>query len=434
MKSVLATVRLDDLKVGGVLRSPIYDESEQRDVLLLSAGTLITEPLVERLKQRGIQQVRLCWKEFERLNGKTSRQASSSKYDRDRLRSITALATQRDADCPTAEKKAIKLNANSFVHQVRDWGTKSYSQENVHEFNETYEFAVSQMESIYTGLLRREPNHSAVVCELSVNALKQISEDLDLYASLGLASAEDNYLYRHSAQTAMMAMSIGTMLGLNQDDLIDLGIGCLIHDAGMMQVDPELLESPARLSRIEFLEITKHPSVTYDLIKDSPEIPHISRMVAYQIHERCDGSGYPRQRTCYQIHPMSKIAAVADSFVAMVSPRPYRPAMLHYQAMMQILKQTHKGKFDPNVVRALLHTISLFPLGSFVELSDGRIGKILRANGSDYISPIVEIQETGDTQLRPAEVIDLSTEAELSVERSLLSPEQAEAAMLMIAS
>ena len=100
----------------------------------------------------------------------------------------------------------------------------------------------------------------------------------------------------------------------------------------------------------------------------------------------------PCHRSAAQIHPLAKIAAVADVFVALVSPRPYRPALLHYHAMEQILHGARQGLYDTAVVRALLHTVSLFPIGSLVEINDGRIGKVLRSNRDAYTSPVIETE------------------------------------------
>src|SRR5208283_5410057 len=109
----------------------------------------------------------------------------------------------------------------------------------------------------------------------------------------------------------------------------------------------------------------RHPVAVFDVLQHHwDHIPAAARMTAYQVHERCDGSGYPRGRTGGQITELSRVAAVADAFVALVSPRPYRPSMIPYYAMETMLKLVRRGLFDHRFVRALLETVSLFPLGS----------------------------------------------------------------------
>jgi hypothetical protein len=99
------------------------------------------------------------------------------------------------------------------------------------------------------------------------------------------------------------------------------------------------------------------------------------------------------------------------------SPRPHRPGMLPYHAMEKLIRGAREGKFDPESVRAFLHAVSLFPIGSYVEVSDGRIGQVVRANGEDFTRPVVELRRphaTGDP-----EVVDLSQWPELKIMRPL---------------
>jgi HD-GYP domain-containing protein (c-di-GMP phosphodiesterase class II) len=199
---------------------------------------------------------------------------------------------------------------------------------------------------------------------------------------------------------------------LDVQTLRELVIGCLVHDAGMLWLDRGLYDHAGEVGRSAYLEITKHPILVFDALRNAGDIPKRSAFIAYQMHERCDGSGYPRRRTKEQIHFLSRIAAVADSYVALVSLRAHRPAMMPYYAMEKMLRDANRGLFDALAVRSLLRTMSLFPIGSYAELSDGRIARVLRAS-DDYCRPTVEI---GD------EIIDLLATPQLSVVRPVAAP------------
>ena len=138
------------------------------------------------------------------------------------------------------------------------------------------------------------------------------------------------------------------------------------------------------------------------------------------MHERMNGSGYPRQRRGEQIHPLARIAAVADVYVALVSPRAYRPAMLPYSAMEHLVRGSRSGLFDRAVVRAFLETVSMFPIGSYVELSDGRTGRVVRANPDKYTAPVVQVETDNESDV--PDIIDLSQEQDLSIVRPLPNP------------
>jgi HD-GYP domain-containing protein (c-di-GMP phosphodiesterase class II) len=144
-------------------------------------------------------------------------------------------------------------------------------------------------------------------------------------------------------------------------------------------------------------------------------------MVVYQMHERANGSGYPRGRQANQIHDLAKIAAVADVFVALTSERPHRPGMMPYYALERILRGVKDGLYDAAVVRALLKTVSLFPVGSFVSLTDGRTGKVVRANGEHYARPVVLAWDDADS-IGTQAVVDLSKDDDVSVHAAISSP------------
>lgn len=216
----------------------------------------------------------------------------------------------------------------------------------------------------------------------------------------------------------MLATAIGTHLRLDKKTLKELAIGCLIHDAGMLKIDHAVYESPRRLDRVTFLEITKHPILIFDMMLDMRAVSSRSAYVAYQMHERANGSGYPRRRESARIHFLSKVAAVADVYVGLVSPRPHRPPLLPYYAMEKMIRSAHRGAFDATVVRALLRTIALFPIGSYVELDDERVGRVIRANADAYDRPVLEVWKRGEFQKQPA-TLDLREEAGVKIVRPL---------------
>lgn len=156
----------------------------------------------------------------------------------------------------------------------------------------------------------------------------------------------------------------------------------------------------------------------FDKVRAVERIPQRSAFIAYQMHERVNGSGYPRGRSGPQIHFLSKVAAVADVYSALVAPRQHRPAMLPYCAVEHVMAQSKQGALDPAAVRALLRSVSLYPIGSYVLLSDGRVGKTIRAHPEEFDRPVVETWEVGLFTELP-QIVDLSEERELFIVQAL---------------
>ena len=133
-------------------------------------------------------------------------------------------------------------------------------------------------------------------------------QDLDFYVSVGLQPVSEGYPSRHSLQTSMLAVSIGTIMGLSREELLELSSRLPAarrrHDARPAAYS----SNSGPLSTSDRLEVLKHPLYIANALNDRNDIPHGAKATAYQIHERMNGSGYPRQA-----------AASADSSV-----RPHR--------------------------------------------------------------------------------------------------------------
>jgi len=413
-------IDINGLAIGARLNAPIYDRCQDRVVLLLAAGSTLTESLISRLKSRGISQVLVQESELIRI----TKMQKVEKKSRTASGSAKTLRMQDKAASSQSENSLWKITSRSFLQEISEHRGEKYNSTLITEFDRAYRSSMLSVQSLFDGLTKGEIGNTIFTRDIAKSALHQIARDIDLFLSVGFSPHEDRYPYQQSIKTSMLAMAMGTVLGLREGELIELGMGSLAHDAGMLLVNPKLIKSDKVLSQIDFLEITKHPIYSFDLLSKANNVPNGARLVAYQMHERCNGSGYPRQRQSSQIHPLSKIAAVADVYSALISTRPHRPSMLPYNAIEQIIHDTNKGLYDSTAVRALLETVSLFPIGSYVELNDGRVGKVLRSNREYYTQPVVKVWSPEAIHLE-SEIIDLSNSSEeLKVVRPLMGPEE----------
>ncbi len=395
------SIPINQMQLGSQLKTPIYEDVDKREVLLLPAGTLVTEALISKLKMRGVESVRVRKRDLDAVNEPAKKK--KSKVDNDRRNG-----------------RSFGITADSFLHKVKQHGSTGYDKETVDRFQNNFQQAAEQTKGMFDNLSAGESVDGNAILGMSSDALSQLTEDMDLFLSMGVAETADEYPYQHSLQTSMVASSIGAVMGLEEDEMRELGIGCMVHDIGMLKLPRELYDTSHVLTDIEFLEITKHPKYTFEIIKEVKELPIGARMIAYQMHERWNGSGYPRQREGNNIHPLARIAAVADVFVALINPRAHRPAILPYYAVEEIIREAKNGLFDPEAVRGLLHTVSLFPVGSFIEVNDGRIGKVVRSNRERYTQPVIELW-SADKVEGDGEVVDLFKDRKVKIVRPLSS-------------
>ena len=162
----------------------------------------------------------------------------------------------------------------------------------------------------------------------------------------------DPYTAGHQRQVATLAVEIGRVMKLSEDQLFGLHLGASIHDIGKISIPAEILTRPGRLSEPEFMIIRAHPGVGHEILQGINFPWPIANMV-WQHHERVDGTGYPLGLKRDQICLEARIIAVADVFDAIISYRPYRPA----QEMSTALFELCRGRdtiYDADVVDAAL--------------------------------------------------------------------------------
>ncbi len=145
----------------------------------------------------------------------------------------------------------------------------------------------------------------------------------------GLVTAvdhKDRYTRRHSEQVTTYALQMAEAMGLSEETQRTLRIAGLLHDVGKIGVPDEILRKPGRLEEGEFQVIKQHPLLGELIIKEVPNLPDVLDAVGSH-HERVDGQGYPRGLAGQDIPLLGRILAVADSYSAMTTDRPYRKAM-----------------------------------------------------------------------------------------------------------
>jgi PAS domain S-box-containing protein len=158
----------------------------------------------------------------------------------------------------------------------------------------------------------------------------------DTVAALGATVAmRDPYTSAHERRVDELACLIAERLGWSEEAVERLRMAALVHDVGKIAVPAEILSKPSRLTETEFMLIKAHSQAAYEILAPIDFGGPVAEIVL-QHHERLDGSGYPRGLSGDQILPGARILAVADVVEAMVTHRPYRPALPLEQALAEL--------------------------------------------------------------------------------------------------
>ncbi|GHT57063.1 phosphohydrolase [Spirochaetia bacterium] len=203
--------------------------------------------------------------------------------------------------------------------------------------------------------------------------------------------ADQDYLPSHAVRSTIIAVIIGSALKLPNHRLIELGAAALFHEAGMLELPPQITLSKRPLSPLERNAILTHPIRGYKLLS-ALNFPMAVNAAALEHHERENGSGYPRKLSSGQISLYSKIIAVACSWEALSVSRPHREAKNGNMGMVELLRNEGK-QYDDTVIRALVYSLSIYPIGLYVLLSNGKRAQVVDVNPRNPRFPIVQMLE-----------------------------------------
>ncbi|PAB59821.1 HD-GYP domain-containing protein [Anaeromicrobium sediminis] len=209
----------------------------------------------------------------------------------------------------------------------------------------------------------------------------------------------NEYLYSHSINVAILSYMLGKWLELEDDELNNLLYAALLHDIGKIKIDHTVLNKINKLTQKEYEYIQKHALIGYEVLKD---IPHLDRSVSMGVlmhHERMDGSGYPLKITGNQIHKFGRIIAITDAFSAMNTERSYKKKYSPLKALA-IMHKESLHKYDYTYWNTFLNNMINYYTGERVLLNTKEEGKIIQVNKKHLSKPLIVLDDS--------QVIDLS--------------------------
>ena len=200
---------------------------------------------------------------------------------------------------------------------------------------------------------------------------------------------EENQMISHTTRSTIIAIIIGITLKLQNYRLIEVAVAALLHEVGMIKLPQENYTNKGPLTEQERKLLYAHPILGYNILK-SYDFPLVICAAALEHHERENGTGYPQRKTGDKITLYAKIIAVACSYEAILSRRPHKDYKDSHTGIMEMLKNEGK-QYDDTIVRALVYSLSIYPIGLYVLLSNDKKGQVVDVNPENPRYPIVEI-------------------------------------------
>jgi putative nucleotidyltransferase with HDIG domain len=223
----------------------------------------------------------------------------------------------------------------------------------------------------------------------------------------------DEYTLNHSVNVCLLATALGRRLGLNRGELVDLGIAAFFHDLGKLETPLEILNKPDKLDEGEREIMEQHPFKGAEklvLLKESRRLPLRAIHVAMEHHIKEDLTGYPRYYNKEDVNLFSKIVKVVDFFDAITTKRVYRTKVFTRAEALSLMLEQKGTEFNPVILKAFVHLMGVFPIGSLVALNTGELGIVFDLNPDPklVLRPSVKLITDREGNKIDGETVDLS--------------------------
>ncbi|MFC1629161.1 HD-GYP domain-containing protein [Gemmatimonadota bacterium] len=229
----------------------------------------------------------------------------------------------------------------------------------------------------------------------------------------------------HAANVAIYTLKMATDMGLSERELEDAVLAALLHDIGISRLpvynsnEEDILRfegTPDQALSVTDRELVQqHPQFGHDaIVIDDSRSEYVAEIIL-QHHEKADGSGYPKGLMEAEQHIPSRIISIIDAYEALIHPRPLRDAQIPPMGI-DALKNQVMGVYSREMLKELIHSFSIYPVGHFIRLNDGSIGRVIDTHRNNPCRPVIELLfDLKGERIDPPRRLDLKKKQLLNV-------------------
>lgn len=351
MKKLIA---ISDLKVGMYVNG--ITKSKEK-LVVKSKGMIRTQKTIESLVNRGIYELEIDFAKSE----------------------CEAPSVERKPDQPsvTAPKTIAKpVTTKSFEQHQMDLGSA----------DKLYTQARGIHTRFFKQLKSGQSPDFAALNELSQDIIDSVFDNADALACMVMLKESNDYLIEHGLNCSLLLSLFGKYKNFCQAQIEDLTLAGLLMDCGMTLLPKELLSSTATFSEADKMLMQTHVDIGFELAERFGDMPPIVLDIITNHHERIDGSGYQKGEVDDGISVFAKMAAIVDTYDAMLTDRPFRSSSGAKNVLETM--QNDPG-LDTELVTEFINAIGLYPVGSIVELKSGKLAFVIQRNRQHPLKPTV---------------------------------------------
>ncbi|MCI9082880.1 MAG: HD-GYP domain-containing protein [Lachnospiraceae bacterium] len=366
----MKTIHIKDLQPGMVVSEPVYTSSGQR---ILDANTTLTSESIYRLSYYSVHKVNIAETDTEGT-GEQSVAASIPNPSR--------------ASNPSYSQK-IKAQPEFMKFQIE------------------YTKQINSIHEVFDSIIKN-PQTPVDTRQILNNFTSMISicrTTVDLFDKLHNMRLDDDSVYAHCLNVALIARIIGKWLRFSPEERNVLTLCGLFHDIGKTSIPDEILNKPDKYTDEEFTLIKQHPLFGYKILKKLPLDDRIKKAALHH-HERHDGSGYPQGLNGSDIDDYAGIIAIADVYDATTAARSYRSPLCPFQAIAMFEKDGLQ-KYSPQYILTFLDRIASTYQNNRVLLNSGQSATIVMINSKHLTKPMIQMDD--------GSVIDMLSHPDLEI-------------------
>ena len=261
-----------------------------------------------------------------------------------------------------------------------------------------------------------QPERARTQTEALTRALlDKMLVDGDMCIRLLTSNAGDNAT-AHAMNVAVISLLMGRVFGLGDDEMLDLGIGALLHDVGKIDVPERLHHVDERYNPADQALYREH--VTHGVRHGKRMgLPPGALLVLAQHHEHIDGSGFPLQLKVERLSVAARIVALVNRYDNLCNPPSLAQALTPHEALSFLFAQA-RGQYDASMLNSFIRMMGVYPAGSVVQLTDERFALVMSVNSTRPLKPNVLVHD----RQRPREEalhLNLMSTPDLGIRRSL---------------
>lgn len=322
------------------------------------------------------------------------------------------------AAAPPEEAPADKSAVDELwrIKQERGEQLKKH-QEMIAQCEKSYAASQERVGRIMTGVAAADPASVEDAAEFAEGFSKSFLEDTSSTLHLMRFAGQEETIYYHSMNVAVLAMMLGREVGIQPEEMKILCQGALFHDIGKSRIDRKILLKDRPLTRVETESLQQHPKHGVDILAYSETFPKLALIIIYQHHECADGSGYPKGVMGLQFHRLSRIVSIANVYDNHCNKRDPADSLTPSEAL-SFMYARQKAALGEQLLTSFIRCLSVYPPGTVVQLNNGAIGMVIAVKPGDQLHPSVILY---DPEIPPKDalVIDLEDDPELQITQTI---------------